>query len=30
MPGGSTYKFKGVVRGFSIRANLKDRYDQFE
>lgn len=30
IPGGSTYKFKGVVRKFSVRANLKDRYNQFE
>lgn len=28
--GGSTYKFKSVARGFSVRANLKDRYNQFE
>ena len=30
IPGGSTYKFKSVARGFSVRANLKDRYNQFE
>ena len=30
IPGGSTYKFKDVVRRLSIRANLKARYNQFE
>jgi hypothetical protein len=30
IPGGSTYKFKSVARSFSVRANLKDRYNQFE
>ena len=29
-PVGSTYKFKSVVRNFSVRTNLKDRYNQFE
>ena len=30
IPGGSTYKFKGVVREFSVRVNLEDRYNQLE
>ena len=30
IPGGSTYKFKGLVREFSVHANLKDRYNPFE
>lgn len=30
LPGGSTYKFKGATRSFSVRASLKDRYNQFE
>lgn len=29
-PGGSTYKSKSVIRNFSVRINLKDRYNQFE
>ena len=29
-PVGITYKFKGVIREFSIRTNLKERYNQFE
>lgn len=29
-PGGSTYKFKNVIRNFSVKINLKDRYNQFE
>jgi len=29
-PGGSTYKFKNVIRNFSVRINLRDRYNQFE
>ena len=29
-PDGRTYKFKNVVRNFSVRINLKDRYNQFE
>lgn len=29
-PVGSTYKFKSVVRNFSVRTNLRDRYNQFE
>jgi len=29
-PFGSTYKFKSVVRSFSVRINLRDRYKQFE
>jgi retron-type reverse transcriptase len=29
-PDGSTYKFKNVVRNFSVRINLNDRYNQFE
>lgn len=28
--GGSTYKFKNVLRNFSVKINLKDRYNQFE
>lgn len=29
-PGGSTYKFKNVIRNFSVKINLRDRYNQFE
>jgi retron-type reverse transcriptase len=29
-PGGSIYKFKNVIRNFSVRINLRDRYNQFE
>ena len=29
-PVGSTYKFKIVVRNFSVQTNLRDRYNQFE
>jgi hypothetical protein len=29
-PGGSTYKFKNVLRNFSVKTNLRDRYNQFE
>jgi hypothetical protein len=29
-PVGSTYKFKTVVRNFSVRTNLRNRYNQFE
>jgi len=29
-PGGSTYKFKNVLRNFSVTTNLRDRYNQFE
>jgi len=29
-PGGSTYKFKNVIRNFSVCINLKNRYNQFE
>lgn len=29
-PVGSTYKFKTVVRNFSVRINLRDRYNQFK
>ena len=29
-PSGSTYKFKNVIRNFSVRINLRDRYNQFE
>ena len=28
--GGSTYKFKSAIRNFSLKTNLKDRYNQFE
>ena len=30
IPGGSTYKFKSIIREFSVRANLKDRYSSFK
>jgi len=30
IPGGSTYKFKVIVREFSVHANLKDRYNNFK
>lgn len=29
-PGGSTYKFKNVIRNFSVKINLRGRYNQFE